>query len=1358
MAFKGRWLLLLIPLGFTALVLGYVWLRDPHFYLTADGLYHRAKEAEARGDVPLALELAQKAWARNPKNSDCGTFLGWLYLKQRRPEPALKLLRQVWDQDPRATAALKGLALALDQSGKPSEARELLAHYLKDHPTDAEVLLFAAQLAGQREEDQDLALNYYQQHYRLKPTPEVRRILVDLLSARQRFKEAIPLQEEEAAENPEPAALHRLALLHYWSRDYEAASDVYERLLTKAAENALYRQEAAKAADAAKRADTALKHYLWLYAKSQGTKEHALALARLWSQKGHHSEAAAVLAGVMDDHPDPATVRWYALELLLTGDFDRARQVYQKAWEQGDTHQETIINLARLYARQKQFSRAVAMWEEARRRQLLHGELRWEAALTYSYAQKYKEAINILEPVPRDHPGYPRLLVFLGQMHFYQKHWGQAAHYFQRYLETHPEDLEVRRLLAEALSFKPETRDQALDQYQELIKRQDHPGLRLRRVALLLEAKRWAEAERELKECPLPQEAPLLKEQARLFLWAGDLENSLDRYQKYLEHKPQDREAVLERARVLIYLGRAPEAVETLRPLIPKNPAGTPLTTEERPVLLALLQAALAQKDWAEACRWALRLYAGPLPHQGRRPQNWQEAHRLSKEDGGSDHLTPEERTWVARALCHAPGPEALHMAADLVLANLRQNRYHHASLLILAHILPRLPRFEDLSAMVYRIPGIRADGPEYVAALAYFDSQAGRHGGKLNYLLHVLQEYRRHRMPDSPGELLALADLALELGHPSAALAYYRRAQELKPQDRRVAELLKQCQLAQKDLGRVLSQLQNQPATPETALEMARLYLMRGQYEGVKAAAAQIPSGHPHYSKVQLLKVQACRLQQSYAEALQTLEPLAGSLPREEFLMEKARILEGMGDRRAVALYSEILKNSPGSQAARVAAARRARALGNPAGAARAFALALKEAPQDVELLNELEAVRQSLRPTLASRAFPYPHGERRPEETMRPWQFSRPDREVFGGLPKPRGIPVAQPETFWFMDSNRLYGWMVRATAGFWIAKVVPVQLAVEYRYYHQHRESREAGLYNLGLDRLDAQVVNNDSRLTRADLTLGVGPLNLADRLRLSGDLIFRGYWSRVVRKIVQKGARWYDFPPPPHLIDEVATATTIERDYRQRLLGQVQLDFPLGPKTDATLRYARRDLFDVEPYLLPRLYQSVNNLGDVRLVTYHQVEFSYHHQFSPRLFWRGQLGGAFFSDDNQRFSLYQGLTWEAFKDSRKALALTPHYYLATYRLHRLSYFSPGSYHALGLTLDFHRQVFRLPTLVVQGAVEAVGQDGRWGPALQALAALEFEPVRNFIVNPHVFYFREWVNHYHIFTVGLSLRYTF
>ncbi len=96
------------------------------------------------------------------------------------------------------------------------------------------------------------------------------------------------------------------------------------------------------------------------------------------------------------------------------------------------------------------------------------------------------------------------------------------------------------------------------------------------------------------------------------------------------------------------------------------------------------------------------------------------------------------------------------------------------------------------------------------------------------------------------------------------------------------------------------------------------------------------------------------------------------------------------MGDQRSRDLYDQIIRSEPGTQAARVARARRDRAGRNWGAAYRAYEVALKEAPQDIELLNELEYIRQQMRPEMASRGFPYYRGERRPEEASRPWQFS--------------------------------------------------------------------------------------------------------------------------------------------------------------------------------------------------------------------------------------------------------------------------------------------------------------------------------------------------------------------------------
>ncbi|MDD2901626.1 MAG: tetratricopeptide repeat protein [Syntrophales bacterium] len=1373
MALKRRWLAWFLPLIFLGLILWSAWHRDPDFWRSGASLHQAARELSCQGETLQALELARKAWNREPGNTRYGVFLGWLYLERRQPREALEVFRRVLSLDGRATGALKGQAQALELLGDRAGALRLLEKYLREQPRDREMLQFAAQFAARSAGDQAAAIDYYQRLYQETREPQVRRQLLDLLIAGERFKEALPLQEEEAGEFPEnQEAWHRLALLHYWQQDYQAAAQIYQQLLARGAQDAALRREAAQAANAAGQVDQALSQYLWLYGRYQGKPEYALALARLWSRKGNHAETAAVLAPLVKDKPEPELRRWYALELLLTRDFAKSLQAYEAAWQAGDTHQETIVNLARLYAQKRHFAKAAAFWDEASRRQLLKGDLAWEAALTYSYARRYGQALETLGPLHRRDPQNPKLLLFMGQLHLYQENWGRAAHYFSAYLKEKPGDDAVRQQLAEVLSFKPETREEALGQYAAILKRRDDLALRLKRIALLLQNRRWQDAARELKNCPRAEEPRLLREQARLCLWLGDLDAALAHFQALLSKEPRNREASLEMARVLIYLGRAPEALEVLRTLR-VGQAGVRLDQPgDRVLLTAHIEAALAGRDWPEAQRWALRLFCSQFPEKHRPARDWTEARSWLKEGKPPAGLDLEERTWVARALCHHPdlekNGEISRTACDLVILNLRKNRYHHPSLLILAYLLPRLPRYEDLSRMVRRLPGIRADSPEYVAALAFFDGNLGRQGGKLDYLLHVLQEYRRHRWPHSPGELLALAELARELGDTRAASRYLDRALALRPGDQRLAALKLQVRLDRKDWGGALKILEKQGNDPAAVLKAAHLYLYRGQYEGVKAAVQKIPAGNASYPQALLLQARACRLQRSYPEALKTLERLSGRIPQEELLMERAQVLEGLGDKQAAAVYEEIIRRHPESQAARVARARRDRSRGDWARAYRSYAQALKQAPQDIELLNELEYIRQQMRPQVASRSFPYARGERRPEEGSRPWQFSRYDREYLGrSLASLMQVPqegriLVLPEAIYFTDSNKLYGGIIRFAAGFWITKVLPVQLAVEYREYNQNIYS-QIGWQEKKPQAIEQHQKNTVSanRLRRAEVALSLGPLTVGERLRLSGEIIGRGYWRRIDQRVYHK---WYGYPNInpgfPQYYGQDLLLDFSHKENRNRLFGSLSLGMHLSPRTEATLTYSRRDIFDQDPHLYPRLYQGegVLNLEEARITGVHQVDLAASHQFRPGLDWRGSLGGAFFSDNNRRLTVYQGLFWQALKQPRMQLEFNPHVYLAAYRQRQQAYFSPGSYLAMGLGLNFHRQFFRLPTIILQGTAQGVGQHGDWGPALHGLAALEWEPVHNFFFNPYVFYFREWVDNYRLLSVGLSCRYAF
>ena len=313
-------------------------------------------------------------------------------------------------------------------------------------------------------------------------------------------------------------------------------------------------------------------------------------------------------------------------------------------------------------------------------------------------------------------------------------------------------------------------------------------------------------------------------------------------------------------------------------------------------------------------------------------------------------------------------------MAVDLCLANFdlknasgpAARRSYQASCLLLMYLLPRLSHFDDLQDLVRRLPGLHDKSPEYIAALNYFTESLGRQGGKLQYLLHTLEDRQERYRARSPGDLMFLGALASELGQKRLAGRYFDQALRLRPLDQRLAALRLQALMSANDAGRVLQALEEQPQTPENTLEMGRVYLQRHQYEGAVAVLRQIPPGQTTWTQAQMLIIQAERGRQDYAAALAVIRDLESrGQTGPPVLMAKAQVLEATNDRAGTqAAYEAVMAQAPNTPTAQAARARLARFRGDWAGAYRHFAAALRESPQDLELLNELEQVREQMRP----------------------------------------------------------------------------------------------------------------------------------------------------------------------------------------------------------------------------------------------------------------------------------------------------------------------------------------------------------------------------------------------------------
>lgn len=108
-----------------------------------DVLHSEASSAEARGDLPTAIEKYREILKLDPSIGPAYNNLGALYFKQGQFHDAAEILRKGLKIDPGMSSASALLGLSLFQMGEYAKARPHLEAAVKAHPNDnnAEFLL-----------------------------------------------------------------------------------------------------------------------------------------------------------------------------------------------------------------------------------------------------------------------------------------------------------------------------------------------------------------------------------------------------------------------------------------------------------------------------------------------------------------------------------------------------------------------------------------------------------------------------------------------------------------------------------------------------------------------------------------------------------------------------------------------------------------------------------------------------------------------------------------------------------------------------------------------------------------------------------------------------------------------------------------------------------------------------------------------------------------------------------------------------------------------------------------------------------------------------------------------------------------
>ena len=216
------------------------------------------------------------------------------------------------------------------------------------------------------------------------------------------------------------------------------------------------------------------------------------------------------------------------------------------------------------------------------------------------------------------------------------------------------------------------------------------------------------------------------------------------------------------------------------------------------------------------------------------------------------------------------------------------------ASLLILASILPRLPRYEDLNRVMNRLPGIKGEGrnrprPWPIST----DSWAGRRANSI-ICCTCSGNMAATGGRTAPGNLWdwRLWPWSWKTAGRGPVL---RAGVKLRPHDPKSPKRLLQCQMSQKNWGQALKLMEQDQTIPARLWRWPR-FISCGVNSRESRPCGEIPAGSGP-GRLAALLVRACRGEQNYPEARRPcLTGRQGS--RADYLMEKARTLEGMGDK----------------------------------------------------------------------------------------------------------------------------------------------------------------------------------------------------------------------------------------------------------------------------------------------------------------------------------------------------------------------------------------------------------------------------------------------------------------------------
>jgi tetratricopeptide (TPR) repeat protein len=150
-----------------------------------------------------------------------------------------------------------------------------------------------------------------------------------------------------AADSADARALHRLALLLAWNREFPSSLALFDRLLTVVPGNVEAQVDRARVLSWASRFDESAAAYADVLQQRPGERRARLGLAQVLSWSGRLDSAAVVYEGLLDDAPaDLEALQGLARVTAWSGDLKHAEQHWRAALEVAGDDGATLIGLS----------------------------------------------------------------------------------------------------------------------------------------------------------------------------------------------------------------------------------------------------------------------------------------------------------------------------------------------------------------------------------------------------------------------------------------------------------------------------------------------------------------------------------------------------------------------------------------------------------------------------------------------------------------------------------------------------------------------------------------------------------------------------------------------------------------------------------------------------------------------------------------------------------------------------------------------------------------------------------------------------------------------------------------------------